>query len=291
MTPSNPSEEPLKNIELESAILGLRMTLTPEEEIQARAKFLETLRLSSLAVPTVTPVPTGPDGAVLPSSEINLLVVNTQDGVSGVPAFTTLAGLREALPGVENGMFLSGADLGNILGPSGHKLFVDGPDLHAEVEMEELQQLAFVTHQMNALQQEEAQHNQRLEDALSAFHQTANSDNAEAVIQAFLRGHCRYPVAGEADVDAEALVISREAEAGSEAVPEIALLTLEGGLLSFTSEEALGRWNNTPRNAVLLDGATVAQLAAQAEVDRVQLNLGSPEARTLTITQGQITLS
>jgi hypothetical protein len=284
-------DEPLKNIELESAVLGLRMTLTPEEEIQARSKFLEMLRVSSLAVPTLTPVPLGPDGAVLPNAEINLLVVNTQEGVTGVPAFTTLAGLRAALPDVENGMLLTGADLGNILGSSGHKLFVDGPDLHAEVESEELQQLAFITHQFVAQQQQDAQHNQRLEDALAAYEQTSNREYAEAVVQAFLQGHCRYPIAGEGDANTEALVISRDAEAGGPAIPEIALLTLDGALISFTSEETLRSWDQTPRNSILLDGPMVAQLSAQAELEQIRLNPGSVTARTLTISQGQLQLS
>ncbi len=291
MTQPNLAEEPLKNIELESAILGLRMTLTEEEADEARAKFLDVLRSSTLAVPTITPVQTGPDGAILPGAEINLLVVNTQEGVSGVPAFTTLGGLRATLAQAENGMFLTGADLGNILGHSGHKLFVDGPDLHAEVEPVELQQLAFVTHQQITQAQEDAQHNQRLEGALASFRETENRENAEAIVQAFLRGHCRYPVAGEADTDAEALVISQEAQEGRPAVPEIALLTQEGALPAFTSEAALQAWNPTPRNAVLLDGATVAQLAAQAEIEQILLNPGSPETRTLNAKQGQISLS
>ena len=186
---------------------------------------------------------------------------------------------------------LTGADLGNILGHSGHKLFVDGPDLHAEVEPVELQQLAFVTHQQITQAQEDAQHNQRLEDALASFRETENRENAEAVVQAFLRGHCRYPVAGEADTDAEALVISQEAQEGRPAVPEIALLTQEGALPAFTSEAALQAWNTTPRNAVLLDGPTIAQLASQAEIEQVLLNPGSPETRTLNVKQGQISLS
>lgn len=291
MTQSNLTEEPLRNIELESAILGLRMTLTEEEAAEARAHFLDVLRTSTLAVPTITPVQTGPDGAILPGAEINLLVVNTPEGVSGVPAFTMLGGLRATLPQAENGMFLTGADLGNILGHSGHKLFVDGPDLHAEVEPVELQQLAFITHQQMAQAQEAAQHNQRLEDALSDYSQTQNRDNAEAVVQSFLRGHCRYPVAGEADSDAEALVISQEAQDGRPEIPEIALLTQDGALPAFTSEDALRAWNPTPRNAVLLDGATVAQITSQAEIEQVLLNPANPDSQTLHVKQGQVSLA
>ena len=57
-------EEPLNNVELESAILGLRMALTPEEEVEAREHFLTVLRDSTLSVPTVNPTPTAPDGSI-----------------------------------------------------------------------------------------------------------------------------------------------------------------------------------------------------------------------------------
>ncbi len=290
MNPPNTPEEPLKNVELESAILGLRMTLTPEETAEAREKFLHRLRISPLAVPTLQPVATGPDGAVLPNAPINLLVVNTDAGVSGVPAFTTLAGLRAALPGVENGMFLTGADLGNILGPSEHKLFVTSPDMNVEVESEELQRLALLTQQQVALEQQAVQRNETLELALAGLQQDDAGEKQEAVVRAFLEGFCRYPVLTEADGNAEALVLSQEAPPGTPPAQELALLTLEGALPAFSGEEALRAWDGNGRNAIALPGQVVVQLATQAEVSEVTLNPGSAGSRTLSIRQGQVSL-
>jgi len=61
------AEEPLKNIALESAILGLKMALTDEESADLRRKFLDILRDSILAVPTLSPVETAPDGSIAPT--------------------------------------------------------------------------------------------------------------------------------------------------------------------------------------------------------------------------------
>ena len=177
MNPPNTPEEPLKNVELESAILGLRMTLTPEETAEAREKFLHVLRVSPLAIPTLQPVATGPDGAVLPNAPINFLVVSTAENVTGVPAFTTLGGLRAALPEVENGMFLTGADLGNILGESEHKLFVTSPDMNVEVETQELKQIAVLAQQQIALEQQAVQRNDALEAALSGLGIDSRGEN------------------------------------------------------------------------------------------------------------------
>jgi hypothetical protein len=291
MKPPNLPEERLKTIELESAILGLRMTLTPEEEAEARLKFLHILRTGSLAIPTLEPVATGPDGTVLPNAPINLLIVTTAEGVSGVPAFTTLDGLRATLPQVENGMFLSGADLGRILGPSDHKLFVTGPDMQVVVEKQELAQMTLVTQQEQAIQLQTALHNQSLEQALDALRESESPENQEAVIQAFLSGYCRYPILDPANSETEALVLSQESPTGDAPAQEIALMTIEGALPAFTGEEQLRTWNAESRGNLPLPGSMVAQLASQAEVETILLNPGSGSPRTLSVRQGQLSLS
>ena len=282
--------EPLNNMELESAALGLRMALSDEEATEARGRFLERLRVSPLAVPTMTPVPTDAEGRMLPNAEINLLVVNTPDGVSGIPAFTTLGGLRAALPQLENGMFLTGGDLGNILGPSEHKLFVDGPDIHVEVETAELQQMAFITQQYVAAEQAASQGNEPLADALEALHVSDTPSARETVVKAFLEGFGMYPVAGEADGEAEAVVLSQQGTADDETGQELALLTIEGALPCFTSMAAFQAWDATPRGAIPIPGQMMAPLATQAEVETIIINPGTPAARTLRVGQDQVTV-
>ena len=290
MTGPNVGEEPLKNVDLESAILGLRMTLSPEEEVEARTEFLDLVRRCTLAVPTIEPVPTYPNGAMMPNAQINFLVVNTAEGATGIPGFTTLGGLRTALPQFQNLIFLSGADLANILGQSGHKLFIEGPDLHAEVEPVELQQMAFVAQQYVAAQQQAALHNPRLEEALELLGTTDNRENEEAAIKAFLEGFCSYPVLGEGDQDSEALVLSQEAPQGGPVMQEVALLTLQGALPAFTSEERARSWDQNPRGLLPLPGQMVAQLASQAEVTTILLNPGSESTQTIYVRQGQLSL-
>lgn len=291
--PDQLQEEPLKNADLEGKIVGLRMVLTPEEGEEARGKFLEALRTSPLAVPTMTPVPTGPDGAVLPGAEINLLVVTTQEGVTGVPAFTTLGQLRAALAQVENGMFLTGGDLGNILGSSGHKLFVDSLDGHVEVEPEELQQMAFVTQQQVAIDQQRAQHNELLEEALAALTEHDNEATRAAVVRAFVGGFCRYPLLTDAEGDAECLMLAEQSPTPGVPTPEIAVLTQEGALLAFTGEDVMRAWDPSPaeRSAVILPGHGVGEWATQAEVRTIHINLGSPHTRALQVVDGQISVA
>lgn len=285
--PASEIQEPLQNIELESAAVGLRMALTPEEAQEARGKFLETLRVSTLAVPTIKPVETDESGALVPGAEISLLVVNTPDGQSGVPAFTTLTGLRATLQGVENGMFLSGADLGNILGPSPHTLFVDGPDIHVEVPTAELQQMAFITNQIAQVQQQVAGGNETLDAALLSLAASDTLEARETVLQAFVNGFCLYPVAG--DDDADAVTLSQEGAGGGG--PEPALLLQDDALLCFTSTQALEAWNPAPRAIIPLPGQMIVPLATQAEVGQIVINIGSPGAQTLRIAQEQVSVA
>ncbi len=291
--PDQLQDEPLKNADLEGKIVGLRMVLTPEEGEEARAKFLETLRTSPLAVPTMTPVPTGPDGSVVPGAEINLLVVTTQEGVSGVPAFTTLGQLRAALAQVENGMFLTGGDLGNILGSSGHKLFVDSLDGHVEVETAELQQMAFVTQQEVAINQQMAQHNEALEEALAALAGNDTEATRADVVRAFVGGFCRFPLLTDTEGDAECLMLAEQSPTPGVPSPEIAVMTQDGALLAFTGEEVMRAWDPAPteRSAVILPGHGIGEWAAQAEVSTIVINPGSPNTRSLQVTDGQITVA
>ena len=285
----NMTEEPLKNIALESSILGLRMALTEEEGLEARTRFLDLLRESILAVPTMNPVPTAPDGSIAPGADIQLIIATNQEGVSGVPAFTQLGILRAALPGLEHGMFLSGAQISGILGSSEHLLFVDGPDVHAEVVPAEMQRMAQTAQMMAEMQQQASGRNERLEIALAALSRQDTTENRNGIIQAFLEEFSRIPIAGDQDEDAECVVLSTGAPADTPETPqELELLTQDDALLCFTSEEAMRVWDDSGRNAVVLPGPVIAQLAAQAEVPTLLLNKGSETQRALRIADGKL---
>ncbi len=280
----DPSEEPLRNINLESAILGLRMALTDEEAAEARTRFLDLLRDSTLAVPTIAPVATAPDGSIQPGADIQLIIATNPEGVSGVPAFTQLGILRATLPQLEHGMFLSGAQLCGILAASEHRLFVDGPDLHAEVTPPEMQIIAQTAQMMGQMQQQAEGGNPRLEAALAALHQTDITENRAAVVTAFLEEFSRVPIAAEVDEDAECIVLSTGAAEDTPETPkELELLTQDDALLCFTSETAMKVWDDAGRNAVVLPGPVIAQLAAQAEVLHLLINKGSADQRLLKI--------
>jgi hypothetical protein len=280
----DPTVEPLKNINLESAILGLKMALTDEEAAEARTRFLDILRDSMLAVPTITPVATAPDGSIEPGADIQLIIATNPEGVSGVPAFTQLGILRATLPQLEHGMFLSGAQLCGILAASEHRLFVDGPELHAEVTPQEMQALAQAAQLMGQMQQQAATGNARLEAALASLHQTDIMENRSAVVQAFLEEFSRVPIASEVDEDAECIVLSTGAPEDTPETPqELELLTQDDALLCFTSEAAMKVWDDAGRTAVVLPGTIIAQLSAQAEVMHILVNKGSADQRLLKI--------
>lgn len=280
----DPTAEPLKNINLESAILGLKMALTDEEAAEARTRFLDILRDSTLAVPTITPVATAPDGSIEPGADIQLIIATNPEGVSGVPAFTQLGILRATLPQLEHGMFLSGAQLCGILAASEHRLFVDGPELHAEVTQEEMQALAQAAQLMGQMQQQAATGNARLETALASLNQTDITENRSAVVQAFLEEFSRVPIASEVDEDAECIVLSTGAAEDTPETPqELELLTQDDALLCFTSEAAMKVWDTAGRTAVVLPGTIIAQLSAQAEVMHILVNKGSADQRLLKI--------
>ena len=285
----DPAEEPLKNVPLESAILGMRMALTDEEGAEARQAFLDLLRDSMLAVPTMSAVPTNPDGSIMPNADIQLIIATNPEGVSGVPAFTQLGILRAALPQLENGMFLTGAQLGGILAGSEHLLFVDGPDVHAEVGPDELATMAQTAQMMAQMQQQAAGSNERLEAALVGLHQDDNAENRAAVVQAFLEEFSRIPVAADTDEDAECVVLSTGAPEDTPQTPqELELLTEEDALLCFTSEDAMRVWDTAGRSAVVLPGPVIAQLAAQAGVFTLLLNKGQETQRALKLEEGRI---
>ncbi len=280
----DPSQEPLRNINLESAALGLKMALTDEESAEARTRFLEILRDSTLAVPTVAPVATAADGSIEPGADIQLIIATNPEGVSGVPAFTQLGILRATLPQLEHGMFLSGAQICGILAASEHHLFVDGPDVHAEVTPAEMQAIAQAAQMMAQMQQQAAGGNERLELALAALHSTDITENRAAVVQAFLEEFCRVPIAGEVDEDAECIVLSTGAAEDTPETPaELELLTQDDALLCFTSEEKMRAWDTAGRNAVVLPGPIIAQLSAQAEVMHILVNKGSADQKLLKI--------
>jgi len=284
------TEEPLKNIHLESAILGLKMALTPEEGNEARVRFLDILRGSTLAVPTMTPVATQEDGSISPGADISLLIATSAEGVSGIPTFTQLGFLRSVLPQMEHGMFLSGVQLAGILGGSEHMLFIDGPDIHAEVSPEELRLMAQAAQMMEQMQQQAAGSNERLEIALASLSRENILENRESVIKAFLEEFSRVPIAGDQDVDADCIVLSTGAPENTPSTPqELELLTQDDALLCFTSEAAMRVWNSEDgRTAVVLPGPVIAQVAAQAEVMTLLINKGSENQRALRIVDGHL---
>lgn len=283
------SEEPLKNINLESAILGLKMTLTSEEETEARRRFLDILRESVLAVPTMSAVATQADGSILPGADISLLIVTSDEGISGVPTFTQLGFLRAVLPQMEHGMFLSGSQLGGILSGTDHKLFVDGPDIHAEVEAEELQMMVQAAQIMEQMQQQAAGSNERLETALGALSREDTTDHRDAVMKAFLEEFSRVPIAGDQDEDADCIVLSTGAVENTPETPqELEMLTQDDALLCFTSEDAMRLWDPSGRTSVVLPGPVIAQVAAQAEVNTLLINKGSADQRVLRIADGRV---
>ena len=281
-------EEPLNNVDLESSILGLKMVFNEEEEAEARKRFLDIVRDSPLAVPTAQPAPTNPDGSLIPGSDIQLIVVQDANEVSGVPAFTTLTGLRMSLPQLPNGMFLTGAQLGNILAGSNLKVFIDGPGLHAELETEELAFLAQSAQQIAERQQAAAERNEPLELALRSFSQNDAPETREQITQTFLEGFTRIPVVTQQDGDSPSLILtmgSGNPEDGGQTIP---LLVEEGSLMCFTSEDTLSAWGESERQALTLPGGMVAQMTAQAGIMNIRINAGSESEATLEVAPDRI---
>jgi hypothetical protein len=294
MSQSDPPQEPLNNVALESAIFGLRMALTPEESIQARQHFLQTLVNSTLAVATTHPVPTAPDGGIPPDTDINMVVARNADGVEGVPCFTTLTALRGTLPQVENGIFMTGIQLAGILASSNYLLFVDGPELHAEVTTAEMQNIVSQAQLFMQAQQKAMERNERLEAMLSALDREDTDSNREAVTTAFVQEFARVPIAGPGDKETECIVLSMGDPAqppASGGPPELELLTLDGALPCFTSAEAFTAWDSSERQAVVLPGAIIAQLAAQASVEMLVVNPAGPNKRTLRLEQDRVVVA
>ncbi len=289
-----PPQEPLNNVALESAIFGLRMALTPEESVQARQHFLQTLVNSTLAVATTHPVATAPDGGIPPNTDINMVVARNADGVDGVPCFTTLAALRGTLPQVENGIFMTGLQIAGVLAASNYLLFVDGPELHAEVTQEEMRGIVDQAQLFMQAQQQAMERNERLEAMLAALDRDDTEANREAVANAFVQEFARVPIAGAGDKDAECIVLSMGDPAQPPAPggpPELELLTVDGALPCFTSAEALGAWDTAGRQAVVLPGAIIAQLAAQASVGTLLVNPAGPNTRSLRLEQDRVVVA
>ena len=294
MSQTTPPQEPLNNVALESAIFGLRMALTSEEATQARQHFLQVLANSNLAVATTHPVATGPDGSIPPNTDINMVVAVNAEGTSGVPAFTTLAALRATLPQVEHGIFMTGVQLAGILAGSPHGLFVDGPELHAEVSNAEMQAIVQQAQLFMQAQQQAMDRNERLETTLAELGRADTEANREAVSAAFVQEFARVPIAGERDKEAECIVLSMgdpnqpPAPGGP---PELELLTVNGALPCFTSAEAMGAWDKEGRQAVVLPGSIIAQLAQQAQVETLVINPDSPGSRALRVELDRVVVS
>lgn len=288
MKPPEHPEEPLKNIDLESAILGTRMALTPEEEIEARQALLEQIARSTLAVPTVQPVPTMPDGSIVPNTNITFVVMETPEDGSGIPGFTTLGDLRKALPNVGNAVFMNGAQIAGILESSPHNLFVCGPDMHTEVTKEEMLTVVKIAQEAMAVQQKAVSHNEALETAIANLHTDDTASAREAVAAAFGGGFCRIPVAADVDKGAKCVVMRSGNPQDPKSVKEIPLLTDEDRLLCFTSEDAVHQWQDVPRNAVSLPGEMIIDMVAQTGVAGIVVNRGSASEQALRVEKKRI---
>ena len=283
MNESNDIEEPLNNVELESAALGIKMALDEEEEQEARAHFINVLRDSHLAIPTATPTPTNPDGSLVPGADIQFIVVQDAEGTSGVPSFTALLGLKSSLPQLEHGVFLNGAQLGGILGNSELVLFVDGPGIHVSVSNDELRSMAASAQQSMEAHQAAAQHNEGLETALAIKHNGGGSEADEQIVQSFLEGFARIPVATTQDPDKPSLLLTMGNNEGGEEAQQIPLLVSDGALLCFSGDRPIHEWNSEEHPAISLPGAMIAQMAAQAGVPKIQVNPASADTVTIEV--------
>lgn len=283
MNPPSAPQEPLNNVELESAILAMKMALTPEEEAETRQKFLELLSVSMLVIPTVNPVKTNPDGSIAEKADITFVVVENQEKVSGIPAFTSLGFMRASLPNVNNGLFLNGAQLAGIVGPSPHKLFVDGPDIHAEVEKDELATLDQTAKQAMAAQQAAANRNEPLEKALAELASSDTPEAREAVKAAFQDGFCRMPVARDPSEAEQCLVIRSGNPQDPSTQQQIPLMTQNGELLCFSSDEEMRKWKDVDRQAIALPGPMICDMVVQSGIGKLRINLASADARSVQL--------
>ena len=149
--------------------------------------------------------------------------------------------------------------------------------------------MAQTAQMMAQMQQQAANSNERLEAALGDLHLNDNSESRDTVIRAFLEEFSRIPVAGDQDEDAECVVLSTGAPEDTPQTPqELELLTEDDALLCFTSEDAMRVWDQAGRNAVVLPGPVIAQLAAQAEVTTLLINKGGENQRALRIVDSRL---
>lgn len=283
MNPPPVPEEPLNNVELESAILGMRMALTDEEEAEAREKFLKLLALSTLVIPTVNPVKTAPDGSIAPGADVTFVVVESKEGVTGIPAFTSLGFLKASLPNVNNGLFLNGGQIAGAIRRSPHKLFVTGPDMNAEVDQEELAALADHAQAAAEAQQKAANHNEALEAALAKFARNETDDRREALKAAFFDGFCRIPVARDIDKDAKCVIMRTGNPSDPAAQQQIPLLTENDELLCFTSEQAMRAWMDADRNAMSLPGRMICDMVLRTGIGKLRINATAEDSRAARI--------
>jgi hypothetical protein len=200
------------------------------------------------------------------------LVLETTEGASGVPVFTTLAGLRATVPNVQNGIFMTGAQLSGMLVSSPHKLFVDGPDLHAEVDQSEMQTIIDSAQKIMEEQQKSAQHNINLEKALQDLNEDDHAATREATTLAFLQGFCRVPIAAETDEDVQCVVMTFGNPQQPDQQQNVELITEDNYIVCFTSEPNMQSWDPRPRNAMVLPGPAIAQMVAQTGLAGIIVN-------------------
>jgi len=280
-------KEPLNNVALESAMMGVRMSLTEEEEEEARAEFLTILKGSQLAIPTGNPVKVGPDGQLLPGADIQLIVAEHQDGTQCIRTFTSLTILRAALPELQHGLVLFAWQVAGMVASSPHALIVEGPDVHTIVYQDELNAIVAEVQEQQQKQQQAVEHNEALEAALLKLTEQDNEESRQEIERAFVTGFCRIPVLTEADGQQPHLVLTTGTgpDGGQQSIP---LRTHDGGLLCFTSEETLAKWDEAERPMMVLPGGAIVEVSSKSGLTKICVNEGSPNARVFGLAEGRL---
>lgn len=290
MTNQPDFEEPLHNIDLEAAMMGIRMALSEEEHDEAHAEFMNHFKASQLAVPTANQVQLGPDGQIQNGSDIQLIVAEHPDGMTAIRAFTSLGNLRKTHPELQYGLVLMAWQVAGMVSNSPYDLLLEGPDVNTVVTRESLKEIVDEVQKMAASQQAAVDRNEVLEAALQQLTESGTEETRSGVEQAFLTGFCRIPVWIEADGKVPHLVISTGQ--GPEAKPQqIPLRTHDGGLLCFTSEDSLSKWNEEERPMMVLPGAAILDMSLKSGLKHVRINEGNPNARILDVNDGRLVVT
>jgi hypothetical protein len=281
-------EEPLKNIDLESSIMGIRMALSDEEKDEAREEFLKLFKTSQLAVPTGKPPQIAPDGRIM---DLQLILSDPSEGEPAIRVFTTLTDLRVKLPGLQHGIVLPAWQIAGIAAGSPHELRVEGPHALTIITRDELTEILAELQRQAQESQKGLERNERLEAAIEKLHQGGGDEVREEVAAAFLDGFCRLPVIIEADGQVPHCVVTGQA-GPNQPQQSIALKTHDGALLCFTSEAALNRWDARERPMMVLPGRAIVEVSQKSSLHKIRVDEGGPGAQTIQVgPKGDLTIN